>query len=114
MADVVEAGFQAGFMAPTELLARQHFQTMQPLCDAAGLRIAILTGKDKQSHRKAVIGGLDSGEIDILVGTHALFQESVSFRDLALIVVDEQHRFGVHQRLARIETHGKTGRPSAD
>ena len=100
MADVVEAGFQAGFMAPTELLARQHFQTMQPLCDAAGLRIAILTGKDKQSHRKAVIGGLDSGEIDILVGTHALFQESVSFRDLALIVVDEQHRFGVHQRLA--------------
>lgn len=100
MADVVEAGFQAGFMAPTELLARQHFQTMQPLCAAAGVRIAILTGKDKQSHRKAVSAALESGEIDILVGTHALFQESVAFRDLALIVVDEQHRFGVHQRLA--------------
>lgn len=100
MADVVEAGAQAGFMAPTELLARQHFQTMQPLCEAAGLNIAILTGKDKQSHRKVVLQALIDGEIDILVGTHALFQESVAFADLGLIVVDEQHRFGVHQRLA--------------
>lgn len=100
MADVVEAGSQAGFMAPTELLARQHFQTMEPLCEAAGLRIAILTGKDRQSHRKAVLANLEAGLIDILVGTHALFQESVAFRDLGLIIVDEQHRFGVHQRLA--------------
>ncbi|MFK8034416.1 MAG: ATP-dependent DNA helicase RecG, partial [Hyphomicrobiales bacterium] len=100
MADVVESGSQAGFMAPTELLARQHFQTMKPLCDAAGLTIAILTGKDKQSHRKAVLAALVSGEINILVGTHALFQESVAFADLGMIVVDEQHRFGVHQRLA--------------
>lgn len=100
MANVVEAGAQAGFMAPTELLARQHFQTMEPLCAAAGLRIAILTGKDKQSHRKSVLAALKDGEIDILVGTHALFQESVAFRDLGMIVVDEQHRFGVHQRLA--------------
>lgn len=100
MADVVESGSQTGFMAPTELLARQHFQTMKPLCDAAGLTIAILTGKDKQSHRKAVLAALDSGEINILVGTHALFQESVAFADLGMIVVDEQHRFGVHQRLA--------------
>ncbi len=100
MADVVEAGSQAGFMAPTELLARQHFQTMEPLCAAAGLRIAILTGKDKQSHRKAVLADLKDGQIDILVGTHALFQESVAFRDLGIIIVDEQHRFGVHQRLA--------------
>lgn len=100
MADVVESGSQAGFMAPTELLARQHFQTMEPLCTAAGLRIAILTGKNKQSHRKSVLAELEAGEIDILVGTHALFQESVTFQDLGLIIVDEQHRFGVHQRLA--------------
>ncbi len=100
MADVVESGAQAGFMAPTELLARQHFQTMEPLCAAVGLRIAILTGKDKQSHRKTVLAALNNGDIDILVGTHALFQESVAFRDLGIIVVDEQHRFGVHQRLA--------------
>ncbi|PCJ85287.1 MAG: ATP-dependent DNA helicase RecG [Hyphomicrobiales bacterium] len=100
MADVVEAGAQAGFMAPTELLARQHFQTMAPLCEAAGLTIAILTGKDKQSHRKPVLAALAAGEIDILVGTHALFQDSVAFQNLGMIVVDEQHRFGVHQRLA--------------
>jgi ATP-dependent DNA helicase RecG len=100
MAGVVEAGRQAALMAPTEILARQHFERMRPLADAAGLRIAILTGRDKASERKAALAALEQGEIDLAVGTHALFQESVAFRDLGVAVVDEQHRFGVHQRLA--------------
>ncbi|MBV8664100.1 MAG: ATP-dependent DNA helicase RecG, partial [Hyphomicrobiales bacterium] len=100
MADVVEAGRQAAMMAPTEILARQHFERMRPLAAAAGLRIALITGRDKAAERRQALAALAAGEIDIVVGTHALFQESVAFRDLGLAVVDEQHRFGVHQRLA--------------
>jgi ATP-dependent DNA helicase RecG len=100
MADVVEAGRQAALMAPTEILARQHFERMRPLAAAAGLRIALMTGRDKASERREGLAALAAGEIDIVVGTHALFQESVAFRDLGFAVVDEQHRFGVHQRLA--------------
>jgi ATP-dependent DNA helicase RecG len=100
MADVVEAGRQAALMAPTEILARQHFERMRPLAEAAGLRIAILTGRDKAAERRSALAALEQGEIDLAIGTHALFQESVAFRDLGLAVVDEQHRFGVHQRLA--------------
>jgi ATP-dependent DNA helicase RecG len=100
MASVAESGGQSALMAPTELLAAQHLRTLQPLCDAAGLRIALLTGKMTAGERRQVREGLASGEIAIAVGTHALFQADVSFRDLALTVVDEQHRFGVHQRLA--------------
>ncbi len=100
MADVVEAGRQAALMAPTEILARQHFERMRPLAAAAGLRIALMTGRDKAHERRQGLAALAAGEIDIVVGTHALFQESVAFRDLGLAVVDEQHRFGVHQRLA--------------
>jgi ATP-dependent DNA helicase RecG len=100
MADVVEAGRQAALMAPTEILARQHFERIRPLAEAAGLRIALTTGRDKASERRQTLSRLEAGEIDVVVGTHALFQESVAFRDLGLAVVDEQHRFGVHQRLA--------------
>ncbi|MDB5508145.1 MAG: ATP-dependent helicase RecG [Hyphomicrobiales bacterium] len=100
MATVVEAGRQAAMMAPTEILARQHYERMVPLAEAAGLRIALITGRDKAAERSRTLAGLEAGEIDIAIGTHALFQESVGFRDLALAVVDEQHRFGVHQRLA--------------
>ncbi|MGD0565550.1 MAG: ATP-dependent DNA helicase RecG [Roseiarcus sp.] len=100
MADVVEAGRQAALMAPTEILARQHFERMRPLAAAAGLRVALMTGRDKASERRQGLAALAAGEIDIVVGTHALFQESVAFRDLGFAVVDEQHRFGVHQRLA--------------
>jgi ATP-dependent DNA helicase RecG len=87
-------------MAPTEILARQHFERIQPLALGAGLKLALITGRDKQSERNRALAALAAGEIDIAVGTHALFQESVAFRDLGLAVVDEQHRFGVHQRLA--------------
>jgi ATP-dependent DNA helicase RecG len=100
MATVVEAGRQAAIMAPTEILARQHVATIAPLAEAAGLRVALLTGRDKGRERSRALAALESGEIDILAGTHALFQEDVTFKDLALAVVDEQHRFGVHQRLA--------------
>ncbi|MGQ0445313.1 MAG: ATP-dependent DNA helicase RecG, partial [Beijerinckiaceae bacterium] len=100
MAAAVEAGRQAALMAPTEILARQHYQTLAKFGEAAGLRLALLTGRDTVSARDRTLAGLAEGSIDIVIGTHALFQESVVFADLGLAVVDEQHRFGVHQRLA--------------
>src|SRR5579883_1075849 len=99
-ATVIEAGRQAALMAPTEILARQHFSTIAPLARAAGIRVATLTGRERGRERPEVLAGLAAGDIDLVVGTHALFQEDVAFRDLALAIVDEQHRFGVHQRLA--------------
>ena len=100
MAIAVEAGAQAALMAPTEVLARQHLETIAPLAEASGLRIAILTGREKGKARASLLAQLEAGDIDILIGTHALFQNDVTFRDLAFAVIDEQHRFGVHQRLA--------------
>jgi len=99
MAAAAEAGRQSVLMAPTEILARQHAERLAPLAEKAGLKLALLTGREKGAGRKQVLAGLADGSIDIAVGTHALFQEGVAFRDLALAVVDEQHRFGVHQRL---------------
>jgi ATP-dependent DNA helicase RecG len=100
MAGVVEAGAQAALMAPTELLARQHHKTISDFGGPAGLRVRLLSGRERGKERAEILSALQTGEIDILVGTHAIFQESVGFRDLGLAVVDEQHRFGVHQRLA--------------
>ena len=99
-ATVIEAGRQAAVMAPTEILARQHYATIAPLAKAAGIRVAILTGRERGPVRAELLDRLALGELDLLIGTHALFQDEVVFRDLALAVVDEQHRFGVHQRLA--------------
>jgi ATP-dependent DNA helicase RecG len=107
-ANVIEAGAQAAIMAPTELLVRQHARTIQPLADAAGITIAVLTGRERGKERDAVVAGLADGTVDLLLGTHALFQAGVEFRDLALVVVDEQHRFGVHQRLALTAKGGAT------
>jgi ATP-dependent DNA helicase RecG len=87
-------------MAPTEILARQHYERMAPLAASVGLRVALMTGRDKAAARRATLAALAEGTIDIAIGTHALFQESVAFADLGLAVVDEQHRFGVRQRLA--------------
>src|SRR4029079_18633559 len=100
MLTAVESGAQAALMAPTELLARQHFATIAPLAEAAGVSFALLTGRDGQRQKKATLDGLAAGTIQLVVGTHALLQEDVEFADLALAVVDEQHRFGVHQRMA--------------
>ncbi|HIP77922.1 MAG TPA: ATP-dependent DNA helicase RecG, partial [Kiloniellaceae bacterium] len=99
MLAAVESGSQAALMAPTEILARQHHQTIAPLAEAAGVKLGLLTGRDKGKARQALLAGLAEGTIDIVIGTHALFQEDVAFRDLAMAVIDEQHRFGVHQRL---------------
>jgi ATP-dependent DNA helicase RecG len=105
MAVAVEAGAQAALMAPTEVLARQHAETIAPLADTAGLRIGLLTGREKGRARTELLERLQAGEVNILIGTHALFQADVAFRDLAFAVIDEQHRFGVHQRLA-LQTKG--------
>jgi ATP-dependent DNA helicase RecG len=99
-AAVSEVGKQAALMAPTEILARQHIKTIAPLAERAGLRVAILTGREKGKERRDILARLAAGEIDFLVGTHALIQDDVVFKALALAVVDEQHRFGVRERLA--------------
>ena len=98
--NAVECGGQVAFMAPTEILARQHFATIAPLVTPAGINVAVLTGRDKGAARQKVLQGLADGEIDIVVGTHALFQTGVEFKSLTAAVIDEQHRFGVHQRLS--------------
>jgi ATP-dependent DNA helicase RecG len=99
MLAVVEAGGQAVLMAPTEILARQHFATIDKLAHGTGIGVDILTGRASSRERSAVLGRIESGDAQIVIGTHALFQESVAFVNLMLAVVDEQHRFGVHQRL---------------
>ncbi|GGI24281.1 ATP-dependent DNA helicase RecG [Bradyrhizobium guangdongense] len=99
-AAVAEVGKQAALMAPTEILARQHIKTIAPLAERAGMRVAILTGREKGKERRELLAQLQAGEIDLLVGTHALIQDDVVFHDLALAIVDEQHRFGVRERLA--------------
>jgi ATP-dependent DNA helicase RecG len=97
-ARVAEAGFQTAVMAPTEILARQHASVLAPLLEPAGITVAALTGRDKGRMREEIVGRLSRGEIDVVCGTHALFQEGVEFHDLGLVVVDEQHRFGVSDR----------------
>ena len=99
MLAAVESKAQAAFLAPTEILARQHHATLLGQLDSLGVRVAILTGREKGKTREAVLMGLADGSIDILVGTHAIFQEKVAYKNLGLAVIDEQHRFGVSQRL---------------
>jgi ATP-dependent DNA helicase RecG len=99
-AAAIAAGGQAAMMAPTEILARQHHKTIAPLAEAAGMRAAILTGRERGRERADILERLAAGDIDLVVGTHALFSEDVVFRELGLAAIDEQHRFGVNQRLA--------------
>ena len=99
MLTAVEAGAQAAIMAPTEILARQHHGVIAPLLAGLDLRAELLTGRDKAKARSGTLGRLASGAGQIAIGTHALFQDDVAFRDLGFVVIDEQHRFGVHQRL---------------
>ncbi|HVF83517.1 MAG TPA: ATP-dependent DNA helicase RecG [Sphingomicrobium sp.] len=99
MLNAVEAGAQAALLAPTEILARQHHATLLKQLDPIGVRVAILTGREKGRARDSVLMGLADGSIDVLIGTHAIFQKKVGYRNLGLAVIDEQHRFGVSQRL---------------
>jgi ATP-dependent DNA helicase RecG len=103
MLDAVEAGGQAALMAPTEILARQHFATLTSLAKDLGVGIALLTGREKGAAREQTLADFESGKTGIAIGTHALFQDGVEFRDLRLAVIDEQHRFGVEQRIALSE-----------
>ena len=95
----VEAGAQGALLAPTEILARQHYETLRRQLAGLPIEVGVLTGRDKGRVREATLMGLADGSIDILVGTHAIFQEAVGYKDLGLVVVDEQHRFGVAQRM---------------
>lgn len=95
----VEVGYQGALLAPTEILARQHFESLQKILAGLPVNIAILTGRDKGRARESTLIGLADGSINILVGTHAIFQEQVQYKKLALAIIDEQHKFGVSQRL---------------
>ena len=99
-------GLQCALMAPTELLAEQHARTMEALLSPAGVRVALLTGSVKGREKKALLSALEAGEIDLVVGTHALFSQGVEYKDLGLVIADEQHRFGVAQRSALAEKGG--------
>ena len=103
MLKVVEEGAQAALMAPTEILAKQHYETISALCGDSGVHLGLLTGKLKAKEKKEICTRLAAGEIDILIGTHALFTENVAFKDLGYVIIDEQHRFGVNQRLSLSE-----------
>jgi len=98
-AHICESGAQVALMAPTEILARQHAETLRNFLEPAGLNVQAITGRDKGKAREALATGLEQGYIDVVIGTHALFQDKVTFKDLGLVIIDEQHRFGVHDRL---------------
>lgn len=107
MAQLAAQRLQSALMVPTDLLARQHLESLKPLAEGIGLTITLLSGKMRKAEQEAVRARIASGEVDIVIGTHALFQESVSFHALGLLVVDEQHRFGVTQRM-KLAGKGKT------
>lgn len=106
---MIQDKYQVAMMVPTEILARQHYETLKPLCRAVGIRIGLLIGKDKPSESKLTLEKLKTGDIDFIIGTHALIQEKVIYRNLALAIIDEQHRFGVAQRLSLVSK----GNPNA-
>ncbi|WP_128116174.1 ATP-dependent DNA helicase RecG [Brevundimonas diminuta] len=105
LADAASNGFQAALMAPTEILARQHYDKLSPLLDEAGVRSLLLTGRDTTAERRGKLAALASGEAQVAIGTHALFQDAVQFYRLTLAVIDEQHRFGVRER-QRLQAKG--------
>ena len=107
MLNAVEAGVQTAIMAPTEILAKQHFESINDICEDIGIKVALLTGKTKTKERREILHDLSLGKVNILIGTHALFQADVIYKDLGFVVVDEQHRFGVHQRLSLSEKGNK-------
>ena len=105
LADAASSGFQSALMAPTEILARQHYQRLAPMLEEAGISTILLTGRDTQAERRQRLAALASGEAQVAIGTHALFQDAVQFKRLALAVIDEQHRFGVNER-QRLQAKG--------
>ena len=106
MMNALDSGTQAAIMAPTEILARQHAETLKPFLDKIGVPFVVLTGRDKGKNRTAILNQIADGSARIVIGTHALFQDDVAFHDLGCAVIDEQHKFGVHQRL-QLSTKGR-------
>ena len=98
VACAAESGFQSALMAPTEILAEQHFKNAQNYLNPMGIKVALLSGKTKAAERKQILADLESGDLNFIIGTHALIEDPVKFKNLALVIVDEQHRFGVEQR----------------
>ena len=105
LADAAASGFQSALMAPTEILARQHYEKLGPLLEAAGVTSVLLTGRDTNGQRREKLAALASGQVQVAIGTHALFQDAVRFDKLVLAVIDEQHRFGVNER-QRLQAKG--------
>ena len=103
MLNSISAGKQAALMVPTDILANQHYKWIEQVVADLGVKVALLTGNTKKSQRTQVLNHLQTNEVQILVGTHAIFQKTVEFQDLQLIVIDEQHRFGVEQRLSLMD-----------
>ena len=114
MMNAIENGSQAAIMAPTEILARQHEASLKPWLDAAGIRFVTLTGRDKGKTRETILNQIRNGAAQIVIGTHAIFQDSVEYADLGLAVIDEQHRFGVHQRLELSNKNSKNKKGGTD
>ena len=114
MLTAVEAGAQAALLAPTEILARQHFDTLSRQLAGLPVNVAILTGREKGRARESCLMGLADGSIHILVGTHAIFQQAVAYKKLGLAVVDEQHRFGVAQRMMLAQQGGAAAASAGD
>ena len=106
-ANVLEMGYQSALMAPTSILAKQHYNLAKKLFDDAKIRIELLTGKTENKLRKKILEDLKNGKIDFLIGTHALFQKKIDFKNLGYIIIDEQHKFGVKQRMSLAEKGGK-------
>ena len=103
IANILEGGHQSAFMAPTDILANQHYEWISEVAEGLNINVALLTGKITGKKRADILSRLENGEIDILIGTHAIFQSNVVFKDLGLVIIDEQHRFGVKQRMALME-----------
>ncbi len=103
----VESGYQAALMAPTEILAEQHYLTARKLLDPLGLKVSLIKGSQRKDHREDIIKRTESGVVNLVIGTHALIQDGVKFANLGLVIIDEQHRFGVHQRM-RLRDKGKS------
>ncbi len=106
-ANVLEIGFQSALMAPTAILAKQHYNFAKKIFDGTGIKIKLLTGKTDIKFRKKILEGLKNGDVDLLIGTHALFQKKIEFKNLGYIIIDEQHKFGVKQRMAFAEKGGE-------
>ena len=106
-ANVLENGFQASLMAPTAILAKQHYNLAKKIFEKTKIKIELLTGKTDYKSRKKILAELKNGKIDLLIGTHALFQKKIEFKNLGYIIIDEQHKFGVKQRMSLAEKGGK-------